>query len=173
MSFTTYVSIPIVTYKEKLTLMMFALIQHNRMQEVQLGSHTLRSHGVTVARTHMHDWLIFMLLIIIEIILLYVIHPFYRFVGKDMMSDLRYPLKDNTVPAWAVPVSFLLPLFCKYKFSFLIVIQASIFLYLQTDFFEYWTCDNIFVFCHFFLSFGGLDVCSSVAYRDISCGLYP
>ena len=46
-----------------------------------------------------------MLLAVIEIIL-YVTHPFYRFVGKDMMSDLRYPLKDNTVPVWAVPVSF-------------------------------------------------------------------
>ncbi|CAB4304106.1 unnamed protein product [Prunus armeniaca] len=32
------------------------------MQEVQLGSHTVRSHGMTVARTHMHDWVILMLL---------------------------------------------------------------------------------------------------------------
>ncbi|KAF3444306.1 hypothetical protein FNV43_RR13996 [Rhamnella rubrinervis] len=80
------------------------------MQEVQLGSHTVKSHGITVARTHMHDWLILMLLVIIEIIL-YVIHPFYRFVGKDMMSDLRYPLKDNTVPVWAVPMyAVLLPI---------------------------------------------------------------
>ena len=74
------------------------------MREVQLGSHTIRSHGVTVARTHMHDWLILMLLVLIEICL-YVIHPFYRFVGKDMMTDLKYPLKSNTVPVWAVPVS--------------------------------------------------------------------
>ncbi|KAJ9708272.1 hypothetical protein PVL29_000369 [Vitis rotundifolia] len=46
----------------------------------------------------------------IEIILL-VIHPFYRFVGKDMMDDLKYPLKDNTVPVWAVPIyAVLLPI---------------------------------------------------------------
>ncbi|KAH7533930.1 hypothetical protein FEM48_Zijuj04G0183800 [Ziziphus jujuba var. spinosa] len=84
--------------------------QPNRMQEVQLGSHTVRSHGVTVARTHMHDWLILMLLVLIEIISLYVIHPFYRYVGKDMMTDLRYPLKSNTVPVWAVPMyAVLLP----------------------------------------------------------------
>ncbi|KAJ4961676.1 hypothetical protein NE237_021586 [Protea cynaroides] len=77
--------------------------QHGKMREVQLGSHTVRSHGVTVAKLHMHDWLILMLLMVIEIIL-YLIHPFYRFVGKDMMSDLKYPLKDITVPAWAVPI---------------------------------------------------------------------
>ena len=40
-------------------------------------------------------------------IILNIIHPFNRFVGKDMMSDLKYPLKDNTVPLWTVPVSFL------------------------------------------------------------------
>lgn len=84
----------------------FVLVQSDRMREVQLGSHTLRSHGVAVARIHMHDWLIFLLLVLIEIIL-NVTHPFYRYVGKDMMTDLRYPLKDNTVPVWAVPVGLL------------------------------------------------------------------
>lgn len=77
------------------------------MREVQLGSHTLRSHGVKVARTHKHDWLILLLLAVI-IAILNVIHPFYRFVGKDMMDDLKYPYKSNTVPFWAVPVSLLL-----------------------------------------------------------------
>lgn len=42
---------------------------------------------------------------VIEVVL-YVIYPFYRYVGKEMMTDLKYPLKDNTVPVWAVPVSF-------------------------------------------------------------------
>ncbi|XP_038990923.1 putative lipid phosphate phosphatase 3, chloroplastic isoform X2 [Hibiscus syriacus] len=36
------------------------------MQEVHLGSHTIRSHGAAVARTHMHDWLILLLLVVIE-----------------------------------------------------------------------------------------------------------
>ncbi|KAL5573144.1 hypothetical protein UlMin_022741 [Ulmus minor] len=86
------------------------LPQQNGMQEVQLGSHTVRSHGVTVARTHMHDWLILLLLVVLEIIL-YIIHPFYRFVGKDMMTDLKYPLKSNTVPVWSVPMyAILLPI---------------------------------------------------------------
>lgn len=81
----------------------------NRMREAQLGSHTVKSHGVTLARTHMHDWLILILLMAI-VILLNIIHPFYRYVGKDMMSDLKYPLKSNTVPIWAVPIyAVLLP----------------------------------------------------------------
>lgn len=73
------------------------------MPEIQLGAHTIRSHGVTVARFHMHDWLILLLLIVIEIVL-NVIEPFHRFVGEDMLTDLRYPLQDNTIPFWAVPV---------------------------------------------------------------------
>lgn len=82
----------------------------DRMREVQLGAHTVRSHGMQVAKTHMHDWLILMLLVII-VIALNVINPFYRFVGKDMMTDLKYPLKSNTVPVWAVPIySMLLPI---------------------------------------------------------------
>ncbi|KAF8052193.1 hypothetical protein N665_1588s0007 [Sinapis alba] len=80
------------------------------MREAQQGAHTVRSHGMTLARTHMHDWIILVLLVILECILL-IIHPFYRFVGKDMMTDLSYPLKSNTVPIWSVPVyAILLPL---------------------------------------------------------------
>lgn len=81
-----------------------------RMMEVQSGSHTVRSHGYTVARTHMHDWLILILLVVIDVVL-NIIHPFYRYVGKDMMSDLKFPLKSNTVPIWAVPIyAVLLPM---------------------------------------------------------------
>lgn len=69
----------------------------------------MRSHGRKVARIHMHDWLILMLLVFIEIVL-NIIHPFYRFVGKDM-TDLKYPMKENTVPLWAVPLyAVLLPI---------------------------------------------------------------
>ncbi|KAB1205612.1 putative lipid phosphate phosphatase 3, chloroplastic [Morella rubra] len=73
------------------------------MGEVELGAHTVKSHGATLARNHRHDWLVLLLLVLIEVVL-YVICPFYRFVGKDMMTDLKYPMKDNTVPAWAVPM---------------------------------------------------------------------
>lgn len=79
------------------------------MPEIQLGAHTFRSHGVQVARFHMHDWIILFLLVVIEIGL-NVIEPFHRFVGVEMMTDLKYPLKDNTVPLWAVPiVAIILP----------------------------------------------------------------
>ncbi|KAL2457551.1 putative lipid phosphate phosphatase 3 [Forsythia ovata] len=80
------------------------------MRDSELGIHSVRSHGVTVARTHMHDWLTLMLLGVI-LAILNIIHPFYRFVGKDMMSDLKYPLKNNTVPVWLVPIyAVLLPI---------------------------------------------------------------
>ncbi|OVA14253.1 Phosphatidic acid phosphatase type 2/haloperoxidase [Macleaya cordata] len=88
------------------------------MREVQLGSHTVKSHGVKVARTHMHDWLILLLLGAI-VIVLNITHPFYRFVGKDMMTDLKYPLKSNTVPVWSVPLyAMLLPMIIFHGFYF-------------------------------------------------------
>jgi len=73
-------------------------------RQIDPTAHTIKSHGATLARNHIHDWLILVLLILIEVIL-NVIHPFRRFVGRDMMEDLRYPMKQNTVPVWAVPVS--------------------------------------------------------------------
>ncbi|KAH6814986.1 phosphatidic acid phosphatase 1 [Perilla frutescens var. frutescens] len=72
--------------------------------------HTIKSHGRQLARDHRHDWLILLLLVVIEITL-NVINPFYRFVGEGMMEDLRYPMKENTVPIWAVPLyAILLPI---------------------------------------------------------------
>ncbi|KAL3510704.1 hypothetical protein ACH5RR_030105 [Cinchona calisaya] len=80
------------------------------MPEIQLGAQTLRVHGVKLAKFHMHDWFILLLLVVIEIGL-NLIEPFHRFVGADMMTDLKYPLKDNTIPLWAVPIiAIILPL---------------------------------------------------------------
>jgi len=73
------------------------------MLEIQSGCHTVRSHGIEVARVHIYDWLILFVLVVIDIIL-NVVEPFHRFVGEDMMTDLKYPLRQNTVPFWAVPV---------------------------------------------------------------------
>ncbi|GLT43514.1 hypothetical protein SLA2020_174560 [Shorea laevis] len=94
------------------------LQQQGRMREVELGAHTIKTHGATVAWNHMYDWLILLLLVVIEVILL-IIHPFYRFIGKDMMTDLKYPMKDNTVPVWAVPLyAVVLPVFVFLFFYF-------------------------------------------------------
>ncbi|KAK3442681.1 lipid phosphate phosphatase 2 [Eucalyptus grandis] len=80
------------------------------MLEIQSGCHTVRSHGIKVARVHIYDWLILFVLVVIDIIL-NVVEPFHRFVGEDMMTDLKYPLRQNTVPFWAVPViAMLLPI---------------------------------------------------------------
>ncbi|XP_074581958.1 lipid phosphate phosphatase 2-like isoform X1 [Curcuma longa] len=71
------------------------------MADIQLGSHTVKSHGMKVATFHLHDWIILLLLVVIEVVL-NVIEPFHRFVGRDMMADLRFPLKSNTVPILAI-----------------------------------------------------------------------
>ncbi|KAJ4765491.1 hypothetical protein LUZ62_075866 [Rhynchospora pubera] len=62
-----------------------------------------QSRGTALARKHLCDWLTLILLIAI-LTLLSTGPPFYRFVGKDMMTDLKYPHKPNTVPPWAIPV---------------------------------------------------------------------
>nr|GEY15855.1 lipid phosphate phosphatase 2-like isoform X2 [Tanacetum cinerariifolium] len=73
------------------------------MMESPQATHTVRSHGLALARTHMHDWLILATLLALMIILS-LIHPFNRYVGKDMMGDLKYPLKESTIPFWSVPL---------------------------------------------------------------------
>uniref|UniRef100_A0A0D9YDI2 Phosphatidic acid phosphatase type 2/haloperoxidase domain-containing protein n=1 Tax=Oryza glumipatula TaxID=40148 RepID=A0A0D9YDI2_9ORYZ len=72
---------------------------------IHLGVPTpyITSHGSKIARLHMYDWIVLVLLVVVDGIL-NIIEPFHRFVGSDMMTDLRYPMKDNTVPFWAVPI---------------------------------------------------------------------
>ncbi len=92
-----------------------------KMPEIQLGRHTVKTHGANVARVHMHDWIILLLLVAIEIIL-NVIEPFHRFVGKGMMTDLRYPYKEDTLPFWSVPVSIQILRFCICNFCLPIIL---------------------------------------------------
>lgn len=73
------------------------------MPVIQLGGHTIESHGVKLSRMHMLDWLMVVLLGATELILKFV-SPFNRFIGEDMMTDIKYPMKSNTVPFWAVQV---------------------------------------------------------------------
>ncbi|CAD6230220.1 unnamed protein product [Miscanthus lutarioriparius] len=85
----------------------------NRTQEampapappISLGAPTpyITSHGSKVARLHTYDWVVLVLLAVLDGVL-NIIEPFHRFVGSEMMTDLRYPMKDNTVPFWAVPI---------------------------------------------------------------------
>nr|KAJ0219678.1 hypothetical protein LSAT_V11C200079260 [Lactuca sativa] len=64
----------------------------NTMMNSQPATHTIRSHGLTISRIHMHDWLILALLAAMMGLL-------------DMMADLKYPMKPSTIPFWTVPVS--------------------------------------------------------------------
>lgn len=68
---------------------------------------TIKSHGSKVAREYKHDWFILLVLAALEIGL-FMMRPFYRFVGEGMMTDLKYPLKENTVPTWSVGVRLLI-----------------------------------------------------------------
>nr|CAB3468403.1 unnamed protein product [Digitaria exilis] len=63
----------------------------------------LKTDGTRVARLHLLDWVVLVVLVAVDVAL-NAIEPFHRFVGQDMVPDLRYPLKNNTVPVWAVPV---------------------------------------------------------------------
>lgn len=94
-------------------MQILCMLQVGRFRQVKLGTHTIASHGAIIASNHKYDWLILLLLALLEVIL-FIIKPFYRFVGKDMMEDLKYPMKENTVPVWAVPVSTLSFLKCCY-----------------------------------------------------------
>ncbi|GJY21896.1 retrotransposon protein, putative, ty1-copia subclass [Tanacetum coccineum] len=81
---------------------MKSLTRYGRCQKINWVSHTIRSHGAKwqgfTAR-----WFVLLFLVVMEVVL-NVIEPFHRFVGAEMMDDLKYPLQDNTVPLWAVPV---------------------------------------------------------------------
>ncbi|GLT48861.1 hypothetical protein SLA2020_224530 [Shorea laevis] len=80
------------------------------MSEILLGAHTVKSHGLKVARTHKHDWIMVLLLVVIDALLNF-IEPFHRFVGEGMMTDLKYPFHQDTIPFWVVGiVVVLLPL---------------------------------------------------------------
>ncbi|XP_057757165.1 probable lipid phosphate phosphatase 4 [Arachis stenosperma] len=72
-----------------------------------------------LALVHKHDWLILLLLGAIEILLNF-IEPFHRYVNKDMIRDLTFPFKEDTIPMWGVPiVSILVPILIFIGFYFL------------------------------------------------------
>ncbi|CAM8883903.1 unnamed protein product [Rhodiola kirilowii] len=80
------------------------IFKQDQMEEAELSERcTIKSHGRKVASHHKYDWFILLILAAVELALVRM-HPFYRFVGKDMMTDLKYPLKENTVPTWSVGV---------------------------------------------------------------------
>ncbi|KAL0707382.1 hypothetical protein Bca4012_073808 [Brassica carinata] len=81
------------------------------MGKITLGSHTVKSHGWKVAREHLIDWIILVLLGIV-IIVLNIMEPFHRYIGPDMLTDLTFPLYQDTIPIWAVPIICILVPIC-------------------------------------------------------------
>ncbi|KAF7816155.1 putative lipid phosphate phosphatase 4 isoform X1 [Senna tora] len=59
--------------------------------------------GSKLAVAHKHDWVILVVLMAIDGFL-NLIEPFHRYVGEDMMTDLKYPFHEDTIPMWAVPI---------------------------------------------------------------------
>ncbi|KVI07472.1 Phosphatidic acid phosphatase/chloroperoxidase, N-terminal [Cynara cardunculus var. scolymus] len=75
------------------------------MPEIQTGNgaHTICSHGKELAREHSHDWMVLILLASIDLFL-NIIEPFHRYVGEEMMVDMKYPFYEkDTIPMYAVP----------------------------------------------------------------------
>ncbi|CAL0317697.1 unnamed protein product [Lupinus luteus] len=69
-----------------------------------------QSAGCKLALSHKQDWLILLLLGAIEGVL-NIIEPFHRYIGKDMMADLMFPFKEDSIPMWAVPIlSIVIPI---------------------------------------------------------------
>jgi hypothetical protein len=62
---------------------------------------------LSLVKYHWTDWVCLVILIIIEIIL-EVIHPYKRYVGPKnfITGELLYPMHSQTIPFYAVPVSF-------------------------------------------------------------------
>ncbi|XP_047331753.1 putative lipid phosphate phosphatase 3, chloroplastic [Impatiens glandulifera] len=84
------------------------------MNEVELGVHTFKSHGVQVSRYHLYDLLTLILLLLMEIVLFLFIQPYHSFISQDMITNhnLKYPhISHNTIPIWSVPIyTILLPI---------------------------------------------------------------
>lgn len=77
-----------------------------------------QSPGSKLALHHKQDWLILVLLAAVDG-LLNMIEPFHRYVGENMMRDLMFPFKEDTIPMWAVPIlSIIIPILIFITFYF-------------------------------------------------------
>ncbi|KAL2333012.1 hypothetical protein Fmac_014225 [Flemingia macrophylla] len=77
-----------------------------------------QSPGSKLALSHKQDWLILVLLAATDG-LLNLVEPFHRYVGKDMMTDLMFPFKEDTIPMWGVPIlSIIVPILIFVAFYF-------------------------------------------------------
>ncbi|KAE8649341.1 hypothetical protein Csa_015011 [Cucumis sativus] len=79
------------------------------MREPDRTCRNVASGGAAMAATtsprrrRRMDWLMVLVLMFMYFGI-YLIHPFKRFVGSDMITHLKYPLITVTVPFWTVPI---------------------------------------------------------------------
>ncbi|KAF3785310.1 hypothetical protein EJ110_NYTH28268 [Nymphaea thermarum] len=85
-----------------LLVVLFSKGSSKDMPKPLLVTHTIKSHGVQLVRLHVHDWLILALVMVLEFVLSEVVPPFHRFIGREVMVDLKYPLTllDFTCMYW-------------------------------------------------------------------------
>lgn len=55
---------------------------------------------------HVRDWIMVILVAIVEVCVYVAIPPYHRFVGQFNIDDYRYPRKSTTIPTWTVLVSW-------------------------------------------------------------------
>ncbi|XP_038879949.1 putative lipid phosphate phosphatase 3, chloroplastic [Benincasa hispida] len=73
------------------------------MREPDRSCRTGAAAAATSRRRRWMDWLMVLVLMFMYFGI-YLIHPFKRFVGSDMIAHLKYPLMTVTVPFWTVPL---------------------------------------------------------------------
>jgi len=75
---------------------------------------------LAVMRQRWLDWVFFVVILVLMCVLEYSVDPYVRFVPKNEIQELNYPMKIDTVPSWMVPViGLVLPVvfFSIYKFG--------------------------------------------------------
>ncbi|WOG86441.1 hypothetical protein DCAR_0205646 [Daucus carota subsp. sativus] len=70
------------------------------MSESQFGAN---SHVLKLVRRHRHDWVVLILLGLIDGMLI-LIEPFHRYLSEEKLTpDIKYPFHHDTIPMWVVP----------------------------------------------------------------------
>lgn len=78
-------------------------VQHAQQGNGEAPERPPKAKLRSLFRTHLHDWLILVALIIFYGVL-NLIEPYHRYINRFMVASISYPLRNSTVPFWAVPV---------------------------------------------------------------------
>ena len=92
------------------------------MSESQFGAN---SHVLKLVRRHRHDWVVLILLGLIDGMLI-LIEPFHRYLSEEKLTpDIKYPFHHDIIPMWAVPVRSSSLNYCSCFNSFQLILVFS------------------------------------------------